>query len=241
VSASGPLAGRRGLVTGGTRGIGAAIAQRLLADGAEVIVTGTTPEGAAPAGCGYRPVDFTDGDATAAFAQDVAGLELDILVNNAGINKIGPFEEIDPDDFDRIQQVNVRAPFLLCRAVLPSMRVRRWGRIVNVCSIFGTISKELRGSYSTSKFALDGMTAALAAEVAADGILANCVSPGFIDTELTRSILGEEGIAELTARVPARRLGSPEEIAALVAWLAGPENTYLTGQNVVIDGGFSRI
>ncbi len=241
MSASGPLAGRRGLVTGGTRGIGAAIAQRLLADGAEVIVTGTTPEGAAPAGCGYRPVDFTDGDATAAFAQDVAGLELDILVNNAGINKIGPFEEIDPDDFDRIQQVNVRAPFLLCRAVLPSMRVRRWGRIVNVCSIFGTISKELRGSYSTSKFALDGMTAALAAEVAADGILANCVSPGFIDTELTRSILGEEGIAELTARVPARRLGSPEEIAALVAWLAGPENTYLTGQNVVIDGGFSRI
>ncbi len=241
MSAAGPLAGRRALVTGGTRGIGAAIAERLLADGAEVIVTGTSPEGAAPGGCGYRPVDFSDAEATAAFAEVVAGLELDILVNNAGINKIAPFAEIDPVDFDRIQRVNVRAPFLLCRAVLPSMRLRRWGRIVNVSSVFGTISKELRGSYSASKFALDGMTAALSAEAAADGVLANCVSPGFVDTELTHAMLGEEGIAELTARVPARRLGAPTEIAALVAWLVGPENTYLTGQNVVIDGGFSRI
>ena len=84
------------------------------------------------------------------------------------------------------------------------------------------------------------MTAALAAEVARDGVLANCVSPGFIDTELTRTVLGEDGIAELTSQVPARRLGSPAEVAALVAWLVGPENTYVSGQNVVIDGGFSR-
>jgi NAD(P)-dependent dehydrogenase (short-subunit alcohol dehydrogenase family) len=241
VNATGALAGRRALVTGGTRGIGAAIAERLTTDGAEVIVTGTHLDGSAPNGCDFRAVDFADDEATAAFAEDVTDLNLGILVNNAGINKIAPFEEIDPSDFDRIQRVNVRAPFLLCRAVLPSMRRSGWGRIVNISSIFGTISKEHRGSYSASKFALDGMTAALAAEVAVDGVLANCVSPGFIDTDLTRTILGEQGMAELAARVPAARLGAPDEVAALVAWLVSPENTYLTGQNVVIDGGFSRI
>lgn len=241
MSGAGRLAGRRALVTGGTRGIGSAIASRLHADGADVVVTGTRADGAAPEGCTYHAVDFAGRAATEAFARDAGDLQLDVLVNNAGINVIAPFEEIDPADFDRIQQVNVRAPFLLCRAVVPGMRARRWGRIVNVCSIFGTISRAERGSYSTSKFALDGMTAALAAEVAADGVLVNCVSPGFIDTDLTRRILGAVGMAELAARVPVRRLGTPEEIAALVAWLASPENTYVSGQNVVIDGGFSRI
>lgn len=238
---SGSLAGRLALVTGGTRGIGAAIAARLSADGATVTITGTHADFAAPVGYAYRVVDFADRARTETFATEVAGWDLDILVNNAGINKIGPFAQIAPEDFDRIQSVNLRAPFLLCRAVLPGMRRRQWGRIVNIGSIFGKISKEFRGPYSASKFGLDGMTAALAAEVAADGILANCVSPGFIDTELTRTILGEAGISGLKARIPIRRLGLPQEVAALVAWLVSPENTYLSGQNIVIDGGFTRV
>jgi NAD(P)-dependent dehydrogenase (short-subunit alcohol dehydrogenase family) len=235
-----PLAGRRALVTGGTRGIGAAIAERLAAEGAEVVVTGTRADASGPTGCEYRAVDFDDLAATEQFASEAAKLAPDILVNNAGVNKISPFAEIDPGDFDRIQRVNVRAPFLLCRAVVPGMRQRGWGRIVNVSSIWGVISREQRGAYSASKFALDGMTAALAAEVAGDGVLANCVAPGFVDTDLTRTVLGEDGLAAVSAEIPARRLGTPAEVAALVAWLAGPENTYVTGQNVVIDGGFSR-
>jgi 3-oxoacyl-[acyl-carrier protein] reductase len=129
---------------------------------------------------------------------------------------------------------------LLSRSVVPGMRERGWGRIVNVASIWSVVSRPGRGSYSASKFALDGLTAALAAEVAADGVLVNCVSPGFVDTELTRSVLGDEGIARLVAEVPAGRLAQPAEIAALVAWLAGPENTFVSAQNIVIDGGFSR-
>jgi 3-oxoacyl-[acyl-carrier protein] reductase len=130
---------------------------------------------------------------------------------------------------------------ILCRAVLAGMRAKGWGRIVNISSIWGKISKEQRAPYSTSKFGIDGMTAALAAEVAGDGILANSVAPGFIDTELTQRVLGPSGIAELTAKVPVGRLGKPEEIAAFVAWLSGPENSYISGQNIAIDGGFTRV
>jgi 3-oxoacyl-[acyl-carrier protein] reductase len=237
---SGSLAGRRALVTGGTRGIGLAIAERLRRAEATVLVTGRRPAAECPDGVEYRGVDFADGPAVEEFAEEAREWAPDVLVNNAGINTLSPFAEIAPDDFDRIQAVNVRAPMLLCRAVVPGMRERGWGRIVNIASIWGVVSRPGRGSYSTSKFALDGLTAALAAEVAADGVLANCVSPGFVDTELTRSVLGDEGIAELVAQVPAGRLARPEEIAELVAWLAGPENTFVSAQNIVIDGGFSR-
>ena len=229
------------LVTGGRRGIGAAIASRLRDDGVYVVVTGTTPHNDAPKDGTYRSVDFSSAASTRAFADTIASEDFDILVNNAGTSKIGAFHAIDPADFDRIQQINVHAPFLLMRAVLAGMRRKGWGRIVNIASIFSVVSKEQRASYSASKFALDGMTAALAAEVAADGILANCVSPGFIDTELTRGILGESGIADLVARVPMKRLGRPEEIAAFVAWLVSDENTFISGQNLVIDGGFTRV
>jgi NAD(P)-dependent dehydrogenase (short-subunit alcohol dehydrogenase family) len=201
--------------------------------------TGTRVEPARPAG--YHAVDFLDSAATAEFARRISREKIDILVNCAGINIVAPFADISPDDFDRIHRVNLRAPLLLCRAVVPGMRTRQWGRIVNVTSIFGHVSRDGRASYSASKFGLDGLTAALAAEVAASGILANCVAPGFVDTEMTHGVLGEDGIREMEQRIPIGRLAQPDEIARLIRWLVSPENTYVSGQNILIDGGFTRV
>ncbi|MDO9372314.1 MAG: SDR family NAD(P)-dependent oxidoreductase [Gammaproteobacteria bacterium] len=229
-------------VTGASRGIGRAIAEAFRSEGAWVIGTRTGKSSGMDDACQeWVAADFSDVEQIKACARHVRHAEPDVLVNNAGINRIAPFVEISPDDFLSIQQVNVFAPFLLCQAAIPAMKNKGWGRIVNVSSIWGKISKEHRASYSASKFAIDGMTLALAAEHSADGILANSVAPGFVDTELTRRVLGAAGVQSLVDTVPARRLGQVDEIARLVLWLASEENTYLTGQNIAIDGGFSRV
>ena len=231
----------RAVVTGATRGIGYAIAERLLQDGIEVIATGTKKNGKHPAGSSYYRVDFLDEDSINKFIHYLKKQQINILVNNAGINKIGEFSSIDIDDFDRVLRVNLRAPFQICQAVIPFMEKNNWGRIVNLTSIWGNISKEYRASYSASKFGLDGMTVALAAELSEKGILANSVGPGFIDTDLTREVLGASGISKIKSQIPIKRLGQASEIASLVSWLVSDENTYMTGQNLMIDGGFSRV
>ncbi|MEO5346973.1 MAG: SDR family oxidoreductase [Magnetococcus sp. YQC-9] len=235
------LADKRVIVTGASRGIGLAITRAFTALGAYVIGTRTHASDESEACAEWIVADFTDPAQIRTCAQAVRACEPDILINNAGINKIASFVEIDPNDFLLLQQVNVYAPFLLCQAVIPAMKRRQWGRIVNISSIWGKIGKEYRAPYAASKFALDGMTLALAAEHAQDGILANCVAPGFTDTELTRRILGNDGIDKLAAMVPMRRMASVEEIARFVTWLGGPENSYITGQNIAIDGGFTRV
>ena len=231
----------RAVVTGATRGIGFAIAERLLSDGYEVIVTGTEVNSSGPEGSLYQQVDFLDDQSILDFLEFLKIQQIDILVNNAGINKTGKFASIDIDDFDKILRVNLRTPFQLIQSVLPYMQKMKWGIIVNLTSIFGNITKEYRASYSSSKFGLDGMTAALAAEVSKYGILANSVGPGFIDTDMTRKVLGEDEISELKTRIPMKRLGRVTEIASLVSWLVSEENTYMSGQNIIIDGGFSRV
>ncbi len=235
------LEGRRALVSGGTRGIGRAIAERLAAEGANVFVTGRTSADDLPAGCNFIAADFANPDEIEKLVSTVGELALDVLINNAGINRLASFAQIKTDEFDLIQAVNVRVPFRLCQAALPAMTARNWGRIVNICSVWGKIGKEFRASYSTSKFGLAGMTAALAAEVARHGILANCVSPGPIDTEMTSANLTAEMRAELMHAIPMGRLGRAEEVASFVFWLCSPENTFVTGQNIAIDGGLTRV
>lgn len=229
----------KALVTGGTRGIGAAVASAMLDTGYEVLVTGTSAAGEGPKGAEYAACDFADPASLDALCKKVSSAEISVLVNNAGINKVGPVVEYDPDDFARILQVNVTAPFMLCRAAVPWMRVKGFGRIVNITSIFGVVSRAGRSAYSTSKFGLLGLSRALALEVAADNVLVNCLAPGFVDTELTRRILGDGGMAEAAGQVPMGRLARPDEIARAVLFLAGEENTYMTGQTLVVDGGFT--
>lgn len=235
------MKGRTAVITGATRGIGLAVAGAYKAAGARVIGISSSKDGDASACDEHLVADLSDRAATIALAERLGKMDPDVLVNNAGINKIAPFAKISLEDFEEIQTVNLLAPFLLSRAVVPGMKRKGWGRIVNIASIFGKISRAQRASYSSSKFALDGLTAAISAEHAKDGILANCISPGFIDTELTRRILSKDQITELAAQVPAGRLGTAEEIAAFVVWIGGPLNTYITGQNLAIDGGFTRV
>jgi len=235
------LIGKNALVTGGTRGIGASIAKSLHVLGADVIITGTKSDYVVEDDYRYKCIDFSIKEGLDDFSKEIKKLGIDILINNAGINQIGPVSEIKVKDFEKVQQVNVTAPFMLCQAVLPKMRENKWGRIVNISSIWGKISKAYRAPYSASKFAIDGLTAAISAEVAGDGVLVNSVAPGFIDTELTRNVLGVEGMQQIALQVPAKRIGTTEEIAEFVVWLAGLDNTYISGQNIAIDGGFTRV
>ena len=228
------------LITGGSRGIGLEIAKKYNKLGYNVVTTSTSNW----VNKSFSPkehiiVDFLNSIEMERFLKKIRKLSIDILINNAGVNKIDPFIKIKPHDFSIIQSVNVFAPFRICQMVLPNMISKKWGRIINISSIWGLKSKEFRGSYSSSKFAIDGMTKSLAIEHGKINILTNSVSPGFIDTELTRKVLSKKDIESLIKRVPCNRLGQPEEIASFVFWLGSEMNTFINGQNIPIDGGFT--
>lgn len=229
-------------VTGASRGIGSCIARVFQERGFHVTGTRTSFGKIEDDYCDkWIVADFSVLDDIYSCAQMVREISPDVLINNAGINKISPFVDITPEDFLSIHQINVFAPFLLCQAAINGMKSRRWGRIVNISSIWGKVGKEHRASYAASKFALDGMTLAMAAEHSQNGVLANCIAPGFTDTELTRRVLGDHGINQLISAVPIRRMATPREVANFVAWLGSDDNSYITGQNIAVDGGFSRV
>jgi 3-oxoacyl-[acyl-carrier protein] reductase len=217
----------KALITGGSRGIGAAIASVLQSQGMEVI---------APS---RQELDLGDQSSVSAFLASPSSQGIDILVNNAGINFLNEIEHIADEDWDEMLRVNVTAPMELIRGLSPAMKSRQWGRIVNISSIFSLVTRAKRGAYSAAKSGLNGLTLTAAVELAPHGIFVNAVCPGYVETELTYQNNSPEQLAAIAETIPARRLAQPEEIANLVAFLCSEKNTYLTGQTITIDGGFT--
>ena len=235
--------GKVAVVTGGTRGIGRAIADILAAGGANVLVTGTStvkPEDL-PTVYSYHPLVCDCPRSLEVFVDYLSALDsLDILVNNAGVNIINDAEDISIQEFDKIYLTNTRAPFLLTKAAIGPMEASG-GRVLNIGSIWSKITKKGRVSYICSKSGLDGLTRGFATDLAAKNILVNTLSPGFVDTDLTRKTMSNSQIEQLLETVPMRRLAKPFEIAKVAGFLCSDSNSYLTGQNIVVDGGFTNV
>ncbi|EMJ96568.1 SDR family NAD(P)-dependent oxidoreductase [Leptospira alstonii] len=233
------------LVTGGTRGIGKQIAIEFLDLGGNVIVTGTASEPADDfrhPNLTYQSVDFQKRESLNRFIKYLESLErLDVCVNNAGINRINFIENTLDKDWDDMQNVNVNAPFFITRAVSKIMKKNVYGRIVNIASIFGSVSREKRSIYTMTKYAIRGLTVSTSIELAKYNVLVNTVSPGFVMTDLTKKNLSESEMKQLEAQIPIGRLAKPEEIAKVVLFLSSDLNTYLTGQNITVDGGFVNV
>jgi len=217
---------RTALVTGAARGIGAAIAGALRAQGADVL----TPSRA--------EMDLADAASLASWLERHGG-GIDIVVNNAGINVLNDIEAITPEDWQQMVQINLTAPLQVIQGVTPGMKRRSWGRIVNISSIFGVVTRERRGAYSMVKSGLNGLSRTAAVEFAPHGILVNSVCPGYVATDLTRQNNSPADLEKIAASIPAGRLAEPDEIARFVAWLCSDANSYLTGQTLLVDGGFT--
>jgi len=220
---------RTALVTGGGRGIGLAIATELRRSGVTVI----TPPRA--------ELDLSRPESIQAYLASSAGTTIDILVNNAGINELGKLGALGDDAWQSMLQVNLTGPLMLCQGYMGGMAERNWGRIVNISSIWSQLGREARAGYAATKSAINGLTRVAAVEGAKRNVLVNAVAPGYIATELTFKNNSPQDIAEIERKIPAGRLGRPEEIAKMIRWLCSEENTYLTGQVLTVDGGFSIV
>ena len=242
------LSGKSALVTGASGGIGAAVAKALHGAGATVALHGTRADRleALAGELGQRahvtPADLGDRPAAEGLARRAAEAMggLDILVNNAGLTRDNLFLRMSAEEWDRVLQVNLTAAFLLSKAVLRGMMKARWGRIVSVTSVVGHTGNPGQGNYAAAKAGLAAMSKSLAAEVASRGITVNCVAPGFIETAMTDK-LNEEQKARIMGQIPAGRMGSPEDCAAAVLYLASPEAAYVTGQTLHVNGGMVMI
>ncbi|MFD6141210.1 3-hydroxybutyrate dehydrogenase [Promicromonospora sp. NPDC060271] len=243
------LAGRRALVTGGASGIGAACARELAARGAHVTVADVDGDGAKAlaeeVGGEAWVVDLSD-----TRALDSLRLETDVLVNNAGIQRVSAIADFAPDDFRLVQRIMLEAPFLLVRAALPGMYERGWGRVVNISSVHGLVASPYKAAYVAAKHGLEGLSKVTALEGGEHGVTSVCVNPGYVRTPLIEKQVAQQAKAhgipesEVLAKVmleqaAVKRLVEPEEVAALVGWLTGPEAAMVSGASWTIDGGWS--
>lgn len=238
--------GQVALVTGASRGIGAAIALELARKGVKVIGTATTEAGAtkisealaAFEGCTGRVLDVTQGAAAEALVDAVVkqygGLQ--VLVNNAGITRDNLAMRMKDDEWDAVMEANLKGVFRMSRSVMRTMMKQRYGRIVNITSVVGASGNPGQANYAAAKAGVAGMTRALARELGSRNITVNCVAPGFIETDMTAS-LQEDQQKALLGQIPLGHLGKPSDVAHAVAYLASPQASYVTGQELHVNGG----
>jgi 3-oxoacyl-[acyl-carrier protein] reductase len=238
------LQGQVALVTGGSRGIGLAIARELAAAGARVAVVARNEAGALQAagslpGEGHRgfACDVADPEAASALIKAVEEMgSLDILVNNAGVTRDNLLMRIKDEDWSAVLDTNLRGAFNLIRAASRGMMKRRAGRIINITSVVGITGNKGQANYAASKAGLIGLTKSVAKELGSRGVLVNALAPGYIETDMTAE-LPEAARESLMAQIALERMGRPEDIAPVVRFLAGPGAAYITGQTIVVDGG----
>ncbi len=238
--------GQVALVTGASRGIGAAIALELARSGVRVIGTATSEAGATSVaqaladfpGCAGRVLNVTDGAATDALVDSVVkewgGLQ--VLVNNAGITRDNLAMRMKDEDWDAVIDANLKGVFRMSRAVMRTMMKQRYGRIINITSVVGASGNPGQANYAAAKAGVAGMTRALARELGSRNITVNCVAPGFIETDMTAELAPEQKAA-LQGQIPLGHLGKPSDIAHAVVYLASPQAAYVTGQELHVNGG----
>jgi 3-oxoacyl-[acyl-carrier protein] reductase len=217
---------RVALITGASRGIGKAISDQLSRIGIKVVMPTHTE------------MDLISNDSIDQYLKSLP-MTIDILINNAGINPIATFQNLKDEDLSNTMQLNLFAPIRITRGLIGGMMSQHYGRIVNISSIWSVVSKPGRISYSTSKSGLNGFTRGLAVELAPYNILVNSVAPGFVNTDLTKQNNSAEDIKKLEKAIPLGRLAEPEEVAHFVAFLCSENNSYITGQCMIMDGGFT--
>ncbi|HBM16425.1 MAG TPA: NAD(P)-dependent oxidoreductase [Lentisphaeria bacterium] len=213
------------LLTGASKGIGKAIYNEL-SDTGDYNILAPTRE------------DMSLDDSLSIDSYMRNNQEVDIVINNAGINIINPIENISEADIQSMIMVNLTAPLKIIQKCVPHMKKNRWGKIINISSIWGLRSKEFRTMYSMTKFGVNGITKALARELGEFNILVNSVCPGYVNTEMTIKNVPEEEAGKIKSTIPLRRFAEPSEIARLVKFLVSVDNTYITGETILIDGGF---
>jgi 3-oxoacyl-[acyl-carrier protein] reductase len=238
--------GQAALVTGASRGIGAAIALELAKRGLKVTGTATTPQGAAKIshtlsaypGCSGQTLDVNDGASAEAMINRIISQHggLQVLVNNAGITRDMLALRLKDDDWDAVLDTNLKAVFCMSRAVMRCMMKQRYGRIISITSVVGASGNAGQANYAAAKAGVAGMTRALARELGSRNITVNCVAPGFIETDMTAR-LPEEQQKALLGQIPLGHLGKPQDVAHAVAFLASPQAAYITGQEIHVNGG----
>lgn len=237
------------LITGGTRGIGANIVKKVVESCGDVIFTGTgicEPDWLEPLKRKYKKrkieyisLDFTKSQWIDRFSDYFENIpEISVCINNAGINVISDIRNINIEDVENVVDVNLIAPAIITSKISKKMTLCGYGRIVNISSVYGIGSRSGRSTYSATKFGLIGQTKACALDLANSNILVNAVCPGFTLTDLTSQVLGKKGIEEIETRIPIGRLAETAEIVPAVLFLASSLNTYITGQTLVVDGGY---